>query len=78
MKSNFFKKFFWSIIYSLPGTIAECAMLLFLLIGSAFLYSKGAPIEAIISIIFLSILGGQQFSREVIEKMKQKFGKDIF
>jgi hypothetical protein len=78
MKSQFFKKFFYSLIYSLPGTIGECAILLLLLVGGAFLYSLGAPVRVILFITFLSIFGGQQFSREVIEKMEEKFGKNNY
>jgi hypothetical protein len=78
MKPQFFKRFFFSLLYSLPGTIGECAILLLLLVGGAFLYSMGAPVKVILLITFLSIFGGQQFSREVIEKMEEKFGKNNY
>lgn len=78
MKPQIFKKFFFSLLYAIPATIGECLFLILLLFGGAILYSMGAPVKVILFITFLSILGGQQFSREVIEKMDKKFGKDNY
>lgn len=72
------KKYLWSVWYSLPGFCSETGIF-FIRIGLiVMLYNHGVNTGQLFFILFLMILGGEQFSRETIEKMEKKFGKNNF
>jgi len=71
------KEYLWSLWYALPDTFSQLVGVIFYCAIWSFLVYKGMPFLGALYLVFMGMLGSNQFSYKNIKQVEKKVGYKI-